>query len=188
MSGSVFYNSRLATEPFHRRSRAGLAFIPETRAIVRKLTVRENLRLSGGDLAYGFELFPELYDLKSRRAGLLSGGEQQMLVFARVLTSGPRLMLIDELSFGLAPKVVQRLLAALRVAADRDGAAVLLVEQHPVAALSTADRACVLANGRIQLEGDARSMKQHLGDIEDAYLSAPASRSQRDQQGTSDGD
>ncbi len=102
------------------------------------LTVAENLRLGRGDPEAALELFPELREHLRRRAGLLSGGQQQMLSLARVLAGKPAVMRADELSLGLAPILVRRLLAAIRTAADERGVAVLLVEQHVRRALEVA--------------------------------------------------
>src|SRR5204862_2174777 len=114
-------------------------------------------------------LFPELERLLDRQAGLLSGGEQQMLVLARALAARPRLLLVDELSLGLAPMIVQRLLTALRRAADA-GTGVLIVEQHAQQALAVADRAYVLLRGGIELEGTGTEMRHRVSDIERSYL------------------
>jgi len=156
--------------PLHRRSRRGVALVTEERAVIRKLTVAENLRLGTRQPGEALKLFPELGEMLHRKAGLLSGGEQQMLVLGRVLANEVRLLLVDEMSFGLAPLVVRRLLAAIREAADR-GAAVLLVEQHPALALGIADRGYVLSHGGVRLSGTAADLLGRLEEIERAYLS-----------------
>jgi branched-chain amino acid transport system ATP-binding protein len=171
VSGQIEIDGAVAHGPLHRRAREGLALVTETRAIIRALSVAENLRLGIGPVERGYELFPELRPLASRKAGLLSGGEQQMLVLARVLSGKPKLLLVDELSFGLAPMIVQRLLASLREAAERDNTAILLVEQHPIAALRVADRAYVLGGGRVVLSDTADSLRGRLDEIEESYLS-----------------
>ena len=125
--------------------------------------------LGAGGVDGALALFPELERLLDRQAGLLSGGEQQMLVLARALAARPRLLLVDELSLGLAPLIVQRLLAALREAAD-EGTGVLLVEQHARQALEVADRAYVLLRGTIELEGTGAELLARLGEIERTYL------------------
>jgi sulfate-transporting ATPase len=157
--------------PLHRRARQGLAFVPEERAVVPGLSTANNLRLGRGDVQDALALFPELEPLLRRRAGLLSGGEQQMLTLARALASKPRLLLVDELSLGLAPLAVQRLLDAVRAAADRDGVGVVLVEQHAPLALAHADRVVVLRRGRVGLTGSADELLGRLGTVESAYLS-----------------
>jgi branched-chain amino acid transport system ATP-binding protein len=134
------------------------------------LTVAENLRLGGGDREAAFMLFPELRTLLRRRAGLLSGGEQQMLAIGRTLSTAPRLLLVDELSLGLAPLVVKRLLAALRQAAGAGQTGVLLVEQHIQAALSVADRVYVLGSGRVEVSGTPGELQSRYNEIEAAYL------------------
>ena len=155
--------------PLHRRVRQGMGFIPEERAVFRQLSTRTNLTLGAGGLEGALAVFPELERLLDRSAGLLSGGEQQMLVLARALAAKPRLLLVDELSLGLAPMIVHRLLRALRAAAA-EGTAVLLVEQHARQALELADRAYVLLRGRIDMDGTAAELLEQLGDIERRYL------------------
>ena len=156
--------------PLHRRVRRGLAFVPEERAVFASLSVSGNLRLRPGAAAAATRLFPELTPLLRRRAGLLSGGEQQMLTLGRALAGEPRLLLVDELSLGLAPLVFQRLLLAVRAVADA-GVGVLLVEQHASEALSIADRVVVLRRGRVALEGSAAELRDNIGELESAYLS-----------------
>jgi branched-chain amino acid transport system ATP-binding protein len=168
---SLFGDRRLA--PLHSRARRGLAFIPEDRGIIRALSTRDNLRLGGADLEFALDLFPELRPLLRRSAGLLSGGEQQILTVARALATKPKILLADELSFGLAPLVVDRLLEAIRKAAD-GGVGVLLVEQHVERALDVADHAYVLRRGRVLIEGPAASLRERLGELESAYLSTTA--------------
>jgi sulfate-transporting ATPase len=155
--------------PLNRRVRRGLGFVSEERAVITGLTTHGNLRLGRGAPRLAVELFPELEPLRKRRAGLLSGGEQQMLTLGRALAANPKLLLVDELSLGLAPLVVQRLLVAVRAAADT-GVGVLLVEQHAGEALSIADRVVVLRHGRVVLSGTADELRGHIGDIESAYL------------------
>jgi branched-chain amino acid transport system ATP-binding protein len=149
-----------------------MRLVPETRAIFPSLTVEQSLRVAGkGVFEKALELFPELNHLLKSRARHLSGGEQQMLVTATALAAEPKLLLADEISLGLAPIIVQRLLLALRDAATERGLGVLLVEQQVRAALKIADRAYVMKLGRIILEGTAESMAERTAEIEGAYLS-----------------
>ena len=139
-----------------RRTRAGIGHVTEDRSLFTKLTTMENLRLGGrGNLTRldgVLDLLPALKPLLSRQSGALSGGEQQMLALGRALMSSPRILLIDELSLGLAPRIVQRLLENVRELAN-NGLGVLLVEQHVEQALKIADRVVVLARGRVSFEG-----------------------------------
>jgi branched-chain amino acid transport system ATP-binding protein len=169
VSGEIDIGGRPAAGQLHHRARAGLTLVTEERTIIHRLTVHENLRLARCDPQEALDLFPELAPLRRRKAGLLSGGEQQMLVLARSLAAKPQLLLIDELSFGLAPRIVRRMLASLRSAAEK-GAAVLLVEQHARMALSVADRAYVLGHGRIELAGRAEELRERVAEIERSYL------------------
>lgn len=152
------------------RARAGCAYVPDDRALLPGLTVAENLSLVRKPVVDPYEMFPELFRLKAQPAGLLSGGEQQMLALARALCTRPKLLLIDELSLGLAPIVVGRLLAVLRTAADDFGTGVLLVEQHVERALAVADRGYVLVRGRIRLAGSAGDLLAQRGLVEGSYL------------------
>jgi branched-chain amino acid transport system ATP-binding protein len=117
------------------------------------------------------ELFPELEQRLDVRGGLLSGGEQQMLTLARALCRKPRLLLADELSLGLAPLIVDRLLQAVRAAADDRGTGVLIVEQHARKALRYADRVIVMNRGRVRMSLSASEARAQIGDIESHYLS-----------------
>jgi len=141
------------------RALMGLAHVEQGRTVFRGLTTDENLRAASAkaDLARAYALFPELEKRRSVRAGLLSGGEQQMLVIARALLTEPRTIMIDEMSAGLAPVVVTRLMAAVRGLADH-GLAVLLVEQFAALALSIGDRAYVLRRGRVVYDGAATEL------------------------------
>jgi branched-chain amino acid transport system ATP-binding protein len=167
--GEIMLNGAHAAGSLDKRARHGLGFVTEDRAIIRHLTVRENLRLGRADPGTVFDMFPELAKLHNRRAGLLSGGEQQMLALGRCLAVKPSLVLIDELSLGLAPLVVERLLGSVRQAAA-DGSAVLLVEQKAAMALSVADRGYVVGRGSIELSGTSGDLLGRLDAIESSYL------------------
>lgn len=170
MDGTVLVDGVPTSARVHRRARAGTALVTERRSVFMQLSARDNLRVGRADVDVALELFPELVPLLSRKAGLLSGGEQQMLTLARALARRPRLLLADELSLGLAPLIVQRLLAAVRTAAEKDGVGVLLVEQHVGQVLKVADRVCVMRRGRIVLEGDAADLRRDRSRIERAYF------------------
>jgi branched-chain amino acid transport system ATP-binding protein len=173
ISGEVRYRGRPTSAPLHRRAKNGLRLITEERSVFMNLSVADNLRLGGQEQARCLELFPELNALLTRKAGLLSGGEQQMLTLARALAAGPVVLLADELSLGLAPMIVERLLAAVRSAAD-NGAGVLLVEQHVRNALEVADRAYVLSHGEVALSGPTAELRGRVKEIEESYLAASA--------------
>ncbi len=161
----------------HRNARLGLAHVAEDRSLFFDLTTEENLRLGlrgsddeSADLEHALELLPALRSLLDRRAGLLSGGEQQMLAMARALAGRPRLLLVDEMSLGLAPVIVERLLPIVRDVAESTGAGVLIVEQHIHMALEVVDRAYVMNRGRIVMEGTAAELKQHQELLLASYL------------------
>jgi branched-chain amino acid transport system ATP-binding protein len=172
-SGEVLLRGRATKAPLHRRARAGVGLVTEERSVFMGLTAQANLRLGRGRVADALEMFPELHPLLGRRAGLLSGGEQQILTLARALAGRPWLLLADELSLGLAPLIVRRLLHAVRTAAD-GGIGVLLVEQHARQALAIADRGLVLRRGRIVMRGTARELRDNLDEIRHTYLSGAA--------------
>jgi branched-chain amino acid transport system ATP-binding protein len=169
LQGEVRLFGRPHPGSLYRAARSGVALLTDDRAIFTPLTARDNLRLGRGGVRKALEFFPELEEHLDRRAGLLSGGQQQMLSLARILASEPRLILADELSLGLAPLVVRRLLVALREAADR-GAAVVLVEQHVAVAARSIDRAFVIARGRVVLELTGDQLREDPAQVGEVYL------------------
>ncbi|MGI5192821.1 ABC transporter ATP-binding protein [Streptomyces sp. CA-288835] len=171
MSGEVRWLGGAGRAPLHRRARQGLAYVGE-RAVFTRLDVAENLRVGRVEAARALELFPELEKRLKTGAGMISGGEQQMLSLARALCRSPRLLLADELSLGLAPLVVERLLRAVREAADR-GLGALLVEQHVRKVLDIADRVYVLRRGRIEMAGTPQELRENLDAVESSYLARP---------------
>ncbi len=151
-----------------------IAHVPEGRGIFFGLTVGEHFRLGHSgerlDTSLAYEYFPKLEELQYRRAGLLSGGEQQMLAIGRALARRPRVLLLDELSLGLAPVIVESLLPTVRDYASTSGCAVLLVEQHVRLALEVADRGYVLSHGEIILEGSAAELRRDRHLLVASYL------------------
>jgi branched-chain amino acid transport system ATP-binding protein len=156
-------------------ARRGVRFIPDDRGIFFGLSVRDHLRLTRrrphpDRESFLFQRFPALERLQNRQVGLLSGGEQQMLAIASALLAEPKVLLIDEMSLGLAPLIVQEILPAIREMAIREGIAIVLVEQHVDLALSISDRALVLNRGRVVLEGKAADLRNQRELLEAAYF------------------
>jgi len=185
ISGTVeLSGEKVGGTPAYQLAGRGLALVPEGRALFPGLTVREHLRLAGGRGGRSrkagtredelLEMLPELRKCLGRKAGLLSGGEQQMLAIGRALVTRPRLLLVDEMSLGLAPVIVERLIPILRRAADELGSSVLFVEQHVALALEVADRAYVLTHGRIGLEGPAAELRERRELLAASYLGETA--------------
>jgi branched-chain amino acid transport system ATP-binding protein len=156
------------------RARLGLAHVPHDRGIFFGLTVAEHFRLDGlssqAEMDAAFDHFPALRELRGRKAGLLSGGEQQMLAIARALSRKPKLLMLDEMSLGLAPVIVDRLLPAVRAAATGNGTGVLLVEQHVHLALKIADRGYVLSHGELAASGSAEQLSKDSALLAASYL------------------
>ena len=171
LGGEVRFAGNAKAGPLHRRAKNGLSFVTEERSIFSNLTTRQNLSVGRVDPDDAAAIFPELTPLMSRRAGLLSGGEQQMLTLSRAISRKPKLLLADELSLGLAPRTVGVLLKAVRAAADR-GVGALLIEQHVHRVLDIADRVYLLHHGKVQFEGTAAEARASIDDIQATYLSA----------------
>jgi branched-chain amino acid transport system ATP-binding protein len=169
-SGTVNWLGRPAKAKLHRRARAGLGLLTEERSVFMKMSVADNLRLGRGGTEAALEAMPELRNLMSRRGGLLSGGEQQMLTLARALVGDFKVLMIDEISLGLAPIVVSRLLRLVREATREQQLGVILVEQHVPAALKFSDRAVVLSRGQVVLEGPSAELAKSPDVIREVYL------------------
>jgi branched-chain amino acid transport system ATP-binding protein len=182
INGTVFFNDQPVTGlSTHQIVRQGLSLLPENRGIFYQLTVAENLRLykrQGGAVKVEevFGYFPALKPLVERKAGLLSGGEQQMLSLGCRFIADPKLMLIDEMSLGLAPIIFQRMLPVLtQFAADR-GVGVLLVEQHVHLALKSSSRAYVLNRGELTFSGTANALQNQRQFLESNYMGSTKQR------------
>jgi branched-chain amino acid transport system ATP-binding protein len=149
LSGQVLWCGRECVTSMHERVRDGIGIVAEERLLTRKLTVEQNLAIGRGNTSDAFKIFPQLEPLRKRQVGLLSGGEQQMLCLARCIAARPRLLLVDELSLGLAPIVVERLLVTVREQATVAGTGVLLVEQQLDRAIAVSDRWYMMRNGSV---------------------------------------
>lgn len=178
----VLDGSDITRLPVEDAVRRGLAHVPEGRGVITELSVHDNLRLGGlwrgrterrARLGEGldevYDLFPALAERRARPAETLSGGERQMLAIGRALITRPRLLLLDEPSLGLAPRVTAQILAVLRELRDRQGLTVLLVEQNARSALSVADHGVVLNMGRV-VAADAAARLATADDLRHAYL------------------
>lgn len=177
-AGTIRFEGRsIAQLPAHARVAAGISQVPEGRQVFEPLSVKDNLRLGAWsrrssdlaeDLARVRQLFPMLEAFWEKPAGTLSGGQQQMLAIGRALMARPRLLLLDEPSMGLAPKLVDHVLAVIR-SLQHEGMTILLVEQNAGAALAIADRAYVLETGKVALSGKAIDV-QNDRRVREAYL------------------
>jgi branched-chain amino acid transport system ATP-binding protein len=174
VDGIVMFSNVPTFTPIYQRVRQGLGVVTEERLIFTKMSARDNLRVGGGDVDRALELFPALEARLDVRAGMLSGGEQQMVALARALSRNPKLLLADELSLGLAPLIVDRLLGAVRQAADEQGIGALIVEQHARKALKYSDRVYLMSRGRIRMEMSSAEALTRLDEIEEAYLAGTA--------------
>jgi branched-chain amino acid transport system ATP-binding protein len=178
LGGEVHFDGkRLVSGRPTAANRAGIVLVPDDRALFKSLTVQENIeiarrRRTGPPAEQMLELFPSLEKRWKLAAGALSGGEQQMLAMARGLVQQPRALLVDEMSMGLAPVVVEQLLPVVRRVADESDAVVVIVEQHVKLALEVADEAIVLVHGEVSLRGPARELASSPERLEAAYLGA----------------
>jgi branched-chain amino acid transport system ATP-binding protein len=174
--GSIVLHGRAVRGSSPRRmNQAGLVLVPDFRALFTDLTPIQNLKLAaprGADLDPVLDLFPALVRRAKLRVADLSGGEQQMLAIARALVQSPKLLLIDEMSMGLAPVAVESLMPVIRRVADERGASVIMVEQHVQLALEVADDALVLVHGTVALAGSAETFRHDTSAVEAAYLGA----------------
>ena len=166
-SGASFLDgAEITAVPVHQKIRHGLAFVPQTENIFASLTIHENLQIAAnvlprekrtGRIAALYEMFPDLASRPSHRAGQLSGGQRQMLAVARALVVEPSVLILDEPSAGLSPKIVAEVFARLK-AINQTGVTIILVEQNVKAALAIADRAVILVEGQLRHEGSAATL------------------------------
>ncbi len=175
-SGTITMNGRAVKGSSPRRmNQGGLVLVPDFRALFAELTPIQNLKLAaprGADLDPVLDLFPMLSRRAKLRVADLSGGEQQMLAIARALVQSPKLLLIDEMSMGLAPIAVESLMPVIRRVADERGASVVMVEQHVQLALEVADEAMVMVHGNVVLAGAAEQFRKDTTMVQAAYMGA----------------
>jgi branched-chain amino acid transport system ATP-binding protein len=179
-TGNINFNGfDLNNQPVHKIVELGICMVPEEKKVFREMSVLENLEMGAvisrarqvkdSTMNWVYEVFPILKTRQDQKAGTLSGGEQQMLLIARALMSQPKLLLIDELSLGLAPLLVQNLFKTMRQLYESTEIAIVLVEQNVRAALELADRGYVIENSRIVVQGKAQDLL-NSEDIKDAYF------------------
>ena len=179
-TGDILFDSKsIANLPPHDIVNLGISQVPEGRRIFSRLTVEDNLRLGASvnekgknfdkDSKEVYDLFPVLKDRLSQRGGTLSGGEQQMLAIGRAMMARPRVLLLDEPSLGIAPKLVNQIFASIKNINKKKKVTVFLVEQNAKKALELADRGYVLVNGKISLEGAGKDLLNNP-DVQAAYL------------------
>ena len=176
--GIEFRGEKIQNKPPHEITAKGIALVPEWGKVFENLTVEENMevcvpatkqRMKKEDLSRLLDLFPPLQKARKRVAGYLSGGERQMLSISTALLCRPELLLVDELSLGLAPVIVNELMSLLKTIRDRQGVTILLVEQNALAALEIADYGYVIENGNIVFAGSGDRLMNHQ-DIQEFYL------------------
>ena len=175
----IFEGKNIEKEEPHKIVKLGISQSPEGRRIFSKLTVEENLKLGSNiyengknylnDIKEIFELFPVLSDRKTQRGGTLSGGEQQMLAIGRALMARPKMLLLDEPSLGIAPKLVNQIFVTIKNINKEKKVTIFLVEQNAKKALELADRAYVLVNGKVTIQGTGQELLKNQ-DIQAAYL------------------
>jgi branched-chain amino acid transport system ATP-binding protein len=183
-SGNIVFNGEnIENKEPHKIVDMGICQVPEGRRIFSRLTVEENLRLGAhanekgryfeNDIKEVYDLFPVLSDRKTQRGGTLSGGEQQMLAIGRALMSKPKVLLLDEPSLGIAPKLVNQIFLSIKNINKEKNVTIFLVEQNAKKALELADRAYVLVNGKVTIKGSGQELLKNK-DIQAAYLEGGA--------------
>jgi branched-chain amino acid transport system ATP-binding protein len=169
-SGRIMLDGREVEGPVYRRCRTDFALVPEGRSVFPSLTLEQNLQVGGVDADEAFEIFPELKKRSGLRSGLLSGGEQQMVALARAILRRPRVLLLDEVSFGLAPVLCERIYERLRDVVAGADLCVLAVEQHLELAARAATRAYILSEGRIGMAVDTSELLEREQELMKAYF------------------